>query len=403
MKSYERLLKYVKIASTSDEESHVTPSSVGQWDVAKTLVEDMKAIGIENAQVNDLCYVYGCIPASAGRENEPAIGLIAHMDTAPAFCGNNISPRIIENYDGEDIVLNAEKNIIMETKVFPDLKNYVGQSLIVTDGTTLLGSDDKAGVSEIMSAAERIISEGLSHPTIKIAFTPDEEIGEGADHFDVEFFGADYAYTVDGGALGELEYENFNAASAIITVHGNCIHPGEGKNRMKNAALLAMEFNGMLPAFETPAHTEGYEGFYHLIEMNGNEELSVLKYIIRDHDRDKFEARKDTIKRITDYLNAKYGEGSFVSEVKDSYYNMREMVEKRPEIVDKAKRAFEANSVVPKVCPIRGGTDGARLSYMGLLCPNLSTGGHNFHGKFEYIPIESMEKMTDVLVSLVTE
>ena len=403
MKSYERLLKYVKIFSQSDENSHITPSSAGQWDMAKAVTEDMKQIGVEDASVNELCYVYGSVPATEGRESEPAIGLIAHMDTAPAFFGKGVSPRIIDNYDGGDIILNAEQNIVMETKVFPDLKNYIGKSLIVTDGTTLLGADDKAGISEILTALERIIAEGISHPAIKVAFTPDEEIGEGADHFDVKGFGADYAYTVDGGALGELEYENFNAASAVISVRGNCIHPGEGKNRMKNAALMAMEFNQMLPPFETPAHTEGYEGFYHLLEMNGNEETAVLKYIIRDHDREIFEARKATVVRITEYLNDKYGAGTFVSDVKDSYYNMREKVETRPEIVMKAKRAFEANGVVPKVCPIRGGTDGARLSYMGLLCPNLSTGGHNFHGKFEYIPIESMEKMTDVLITLLTE
>lgn len=401
MEAYERLLKYVKISSQSDETSGCTPSSKGQWDVAKAVVEDMISIGIADARVDELCYVYGTIPASEGREQEPVIGLIAHMDTAPAFSGDGVKPRIIDNYDGGDIVLNEQLGIVMERKVFPALGDYEGCSLIVTDGTTLLGSDDKAGVSEILTAAERIINEKISHPTIRIAFTPDEEIGEGADHFDVKGFGADYAYTVDGGALGELEYENFNAASMHIIVHGNCIHPGEGKNRMKNASLIAMEYNSMLPPFETPAHTEGYEGFYHLLAVKGDEEKATLDYIIRDHDRIKFEERKRTAERITQYLNEKYGTGTIECELKDSYYNMREMVEPHMEIVERAREAFLKNQITPKVQPIRGGTDGARLSYMGLICPNLSTGGHNFHGKFEFIPIESMTAMTNVLISLV--
>ncbi len=403
MKVAERFLNYIKIDSQSSETSGTCPSTPEQFNVARAVVEDLKNIGVTDVRCDDKCYVYASIPATAGRENEPAIGLIAHMDTAPAFSGTAINPVFVEKYDGKDIILNKEKNIVMETNVFPELTQYAGKTLIVTDGTTLLGADDKAGVAEIVTAIEHIIKDNISHPAVKIAFTPDEEIGCGADNFDVEGFGAEYAYTVDGGALGELEYENFNAASAVITVNGNCIHPGEGKNKMKNALLIAMEFNGMLPPFETPAHTEGYEGFYHLLSCNGDEEKAVLEYIIRDHDMDCFISRKETVARITSYLNEKYGAETVVSKVKDSYYNMKEKIIPHMEVVDKAKAAFEKNNVVPKVQPIRGGTDGARLSYMGLPCPNLSTGGHNFHGKYEYIPVESMETMVDVLLTIVTE
>lgn len=402
MKVCERFINYVRIDSASDENTGTHPSTREQFDVAEYLAKELKALGLADARVDDKCYVYASLPATPGMEDKDVIGLIAHMDTAPAFCGRDIQPRLVGSYDGGDIVLNAEKNIIMRAGFFPELANYKGQTLVVTDGTTLLGADDKSGIAEIVTAVERIIKDNVPHPELKIAFTPDEEIGEGADYFDVQGFGADYAYTVDGGALGELEYENFNAAGATVTVNGVSIHPGSAKNRMRNAVLVAMEFNGMLPPAETPAHTEGYEGFFHITGIEGDEEKTVMYYIIRDHDRSVFEDRKATIQRIADYLNQKYGAGTVELELKDSYYNMKEKILPRMDIVDRAKKAFLDNGVEPKVQPIRGGTDGARLSYMGLLCPNLSTGGHNYHGKFEYIPVESMEKMVDVLVSLIT-
>ena len=402
MRAYEYFLNYIKIDSRSDENSGKTPSSPGQLDVARAVEADLKRLGVSDVKVDDFGYVYAVLPATLGRESEKIMGLIAHMDTAPVFPGKNINPSVIEKYDGSDITLNAEQNIVMDRKTFPSLEKHIGQTLIVTDGTTLLGSDDKAGIAEIIAATESVIKDNLSHPEIKIAFTPDEEIGEGAEHFDVEGFGADYAFTVDGGAIGELEYENFNAAGATVTVHGNCIHPGEGKNRMKNSVLIAMEFAGMLPPEQTPAHTEGYEGFYHLTDMEGKEEQTVIKYIIRDHDKTNFENRKQTMERIASYLNEKYGKNTVVVDIKDSYYNMREKILPHMDIIDKAKKAFTDNGVEPEVVPVRGGTDGARISYMGLPCPNLSTGGHNFHAKFEYIAIEDMDKMTEVLVSLVT-
>ena len=403
MRAYERLLKYVVVDTMSDEDCEACPSTDKQKTLGNMLVEEMKAIGISNAFMDENGYVYGSVPATEGMENEKAIGLIAHMDTAPAFSGENVKPVIIEDYKGGDIVINKELGVVMDVATFPHLNNYVGKSLIVTDGTTLLGGDDKAGISEIMTAMDEIISGGVAHGKICVAFTPDEEIGRGADKFDVAGFGADYAYTVDGGALGEIEYENFNAASAKVLVHGANIHPGEAKNKMKNASLMAMEFNGMLPAFEVPAHTEGYEGFYHLCGMSGDEENAELVYIIRDHDMEKFEERKATMTRITDYLNAKYGEGTITLNMKDSYYNMKEKIQPNMYVVDKAIEAMKANAVEPLIVPIRGGTDGARLSFMGLPCPNLSTGGHNFHGKYEYICIESMDKMVDVIKTIVTK
>lgn len=400
MRAYERLMKYVVIDSESSENTGTHPSTPNQYDIAGVLADELTQTGVTDVTVDDKCYVYASVPASHGRENEKAIGLIAHMDTAPAFNGKGVNPRIVEHYDGNDIVLNENSGIVLDTKTYPHLTGYIGQDLIVTDGTTLLGADDKAGIAEIITAIEEILSKNISHPAIKIAFTPDEEIGEGADNFDIKRFGADYAYTVDGGELGELEYENFNAASAVVTVYGNCIHPGEGKNKMKNAILIGMEFNSMLPPEQTPAHTEGYEGFYHITDIAGNEEKTVMKYIIRDHDREIFEKRKGTLKKIAEYINDKYGH-TMELELKDSYYNMKEKIIPHMEIVDKAKEAFRQNGIEPKVQPIRGGTDGARLSYMGLPCPNLSTGGHNFHGKYEYIPVQSMDKMVDVIVSLI--
>ena len=411
MRAYERLLKYVSYETTSDENSQTCPSSAKELVLADELVEELKAIGVADAHVDKDGYVYGSIPATKGAENEKTIGLIAHMDTAPAMSGADIKPRIINDYDGADIVLNEKLGVVMDTVTFPQLRNYVGQDLIVTDGTTLLGADDKAGIAEIMTAAAQIIEpdkacegntdEHIAHGKICIAFTPDEEIGRGADRFNVESFGADYAYTVDGGMLGEIEFENFNAASAKVHIKGENIHPGEAKNKMKNASLLAMEFNSMLPPAEIPAHTEGYEGFFHLCGMSGDEENAYLDYIVRDHNMDKFLERKAMLEHITAYLNTKYGAGTVNLDMKDSYYNMREKLEADMYIVDRAVEAMRENGVEPIIQPIRGGTDGARLSFMGLLCPNLSTGGHNFHGKYEYICIQSMDKMVEIIKSIV--
>ena len=411
MRAYERLLKYVSYETTSDENSQTCPSSAKELVLADELVEDLKAIGVADAHVDKDGYVYGSIPATKGAENEKTIGLIAHMDTAPAMSGADIKPRIINDYDGADIVLNEKLGVVMDTVTFPQLRNYVGQDLIVTDGTTLLGADDKAGIAESMTAAAQIIEadkacegntdEHIAHGKICIAFTPDEEIGRGADRFNVESFGADYAYTVDGGMLGEIEFENFNAASAKVHIKGENIHPGEAKNKMKNASLLAMEFNSMLPPAEIPAHTEGYEGFFHLCGMSGDEENAYLDYIVRDHNMDKFLERKAMLEHITAYLNTKYGAGTVNLDMKDSYYNMREKLEADMYIVDRAVEAMKENGVEPIIQPIRGGTDGARLSFMGLLCPNLSTGGHNFHGKYEYICIQSMDKMVEIIKSIV--
>lgn len=411
MRAYERLLKYVSYETTSDENSQTCPSSAKELVLADELVEELKAIGVADAHVDKDGYVYGSIPATKGAENEKTIGLIAHMDTAPAMSGADIKPRIINDYDGADIVLNEKLGVVMDTVTFPQLRNYVGQDLIVTDGTTLLGADDKAGIAEIMTAAAQIIEadkdcegntdEHTAHGKICIAFTPDEEIGRGADRFNVESFGADYAYTVDGGMLGEIEFENFNAASAKVHIKGENIHPGEAKNKMKNASLLAMEFNSMLPPAEIPAHTEGYEGFFHLCGMSGDEENAYLDYIVRDHNMDKFLERKAMLEHITAYLNTKYGAGTVNLDMKDSYYNMREKLEADMYIVDRAVEAMKENGVEPIIQPIRGGTDGARLSFMGLLCPNLSTGGHNFHGKYEYICIQSMDKMVEIIKSIV--
>ena len=411
MRAYERLLKYVSYETTSDENSQTCPSSAKELVLADELVEELKAIGVADAHVDKDGYVYGSIPATKGAENEKTIGLIAHMDTAPAMSGAGIKPRIINDYDGADIVLNEKLGVVMDTVTFPQLRNYVGQDLIVTDGTTLLGADDKAVIAEIMTAAAQIIEddkacegntdEHIAHGKICIAFTPDEEIGRGADRFNVESFGADYAYTVDGGMLGEIEFENFNAASAKVHIKGENIHPGEAKNKMKNASLLAMEFNSMLPPAEIPAHTEGYEGFFHLCGMSGDEENAYLDYIVRDHNMDKFLERKAMLEHITAYLNTKYGAGTVNLDMKDSYYNMREKLEADLYIVDRAVEAMKENGVEPIIQPIRGGTDGARLSFMGLLCPNLSTGGHNFHGKYEYICIQSMDKMVEIIKSIV--
>ena len=392
----ERFLKYVQVETTSCETNEECPSTPGQKTLGAMLAEELRAMGIADAEMDQDGYVYAIIPAK-GDSGKPAIGLIAHMDTSDAVKGAT-HPKIIRDYNGRPITLR-NGTIIDGFDFLQDLK---GQDLVVTSGDSVLGADDKAGVAEIMTLCERMsATDAPDHGKICIGFTPDEEIGRGADRFDVDRFGADFAYTVDGGALGELEYECFNAASCTVTVKGVNIHPGSAKNQMKNAALIAMEFAGMLPPWERPEHTEKYEGFYHLCEMRGDEELAQLAYIIRDHDAGIFTQRKETVERIGAYLNAKYGEGTVDVALKDSYRNMKEIVEQHPEILDRAKKAFLECGVEPIVKPIRGGTDGARLSFMGLPCPNLSTGGYNYHGRKELIPVQSLEKMTDVLEKLI--
>jgi tripeptide aminopeptidase len=400
MKVHERFLNYVKIDTQSVPGGDEIPSSEKQKDLGNLLVQEMLSMGIEDAHMDENGYVYGTVK---GNTDAPVIGFIAHMDTSPDMSGSNVKPRIIYGYDGGDIVLNEEKQIVMETKTFDHLLKYVGLDLIVTDGTTLLGADDKAGIAEILTMAEYLIKNPhIKHGTIKIAFTPDEEVGKGADLFNIEKFGADYAYTVDGGEIGEIEYENFNAASAKLRIKGVNIHPGTAKNKMKNSILIGMEFHGMLPVYETPENTEGYEGFSLLNEMSGKVEETQLEYIIRDHDMGKFNAKKERFKKIADYLNDKYGQGTVDLTLEDSYYNMKEKILPHMHIVENAIKAMENIGIEPKVVPIRGGTDGARLSYMGLPCPNLCTGGHNFHGKYEYIPVQSMEKVVDLLIEIDT-
>ena len=397
----ERFLKYVSFDTQSDPESATHPTTSKQLALGRYIAEEMERIGMSDVFMSEDGYVYGVLPASPGMEEAECIGLVAHMDTSPDVSGAGVNPRIVE-YGGGDIVLNEEKGIVMRESEFSHLSNYVGKHLIVTDGTTLLGADDKAGVAEIITAIEQLIAHPeMKHGRVPVCITPDEEVGQGADFFDVERFAADYAYTVDGGALGELEYENFNAASAKVTFTGVNIHPGDAKNKMKNAALIAIEFASLLPAAQIPACTEGYEGFFHLTDMSGSEEVASLSYIIRDHDMTKFEQKKALMQSTADFINAKYGDGTVAVEIKDSYYNMRSLIEPKMHIVEKAAAAMLTVGVQPITVPIRGGTDGARLSYMGLPCPNLSTGGHNFHGRFEYIPVESMEKMTEVLINLV--
>ena len=398
----DRFLRYVQIDTQSDEEGTGTPTTEKQHELARLLVEELTKMGAEEITYDkEHCYVYASIPATEGMEKKPVMGFISHMDTSPAVSGANVRPRIITAYDGEDIVLNSGLGIVMKTADFPELKEYQGKSLIVTDGTTLLGADDKAGVAEIMTMAEYLLSHrDVPHGKLRIGFTPDEEVGAGADHFDVKLFSADCAYTVDGGKLGELEYENFNAAGARVTFHGRSVHPGDAKNKMKNALLTAMEFQGMLPVSENPMYTEKYEGFYHLDALNGDIERAVADYIIRDHSREKFEQKKALFEKAGAFLNEKYGEGTVEIELKDSYYNMKEIIEDHMELIDHAMEAMKEAGVEPVVVPIRGGTDGARLSYMGLPCPNLCTGGHNFHGRFEYICIESMEAVVRILLNL---
>ncbi len=399
MSVVERFLKYVSFDTTSCEDSETVPSSRCQLALAECLVGELTALGLFDVRMDEYGYVYGFLAASAGRENEPALGLIAHMDTSPAVGGKDIKPRTVRYTGG---VLPLGNGAILDPALYPMLDKCVGKELIVTDGTTLLGADDKAGIAEIVSLCAHLAAHPeISHRAITVAFTPDEEIGRGADHFDVARFGASVAYTVDGGEIGEIEYENFNAAAASLTVHGVNIHPGSAKGRMKNAILMANQFISMLPPAETPAHTEGYEGFYHVTDMRGDETTATVALLIRDHDRDKFEARKAFLSRVCDYLNAQWGEGCFEFSIRDSYYNMREKLLSHMDLIENAKDAMRSVGVEPIVSPIRGGTDGARLSFMGLPCPNLSTGGANFHGVHEFIPVESLEKMVEVLLYLV--
>lgn len=401
MKVNERFLKYVSFETTSDENCDVTPSTKSQFELANYLVKEMETIGLENVRVDKLCYVYGELPASKGMEDREVIGFISHMDTAPAFTAKNVKPGTVL-YEGGDIELNP--NLKTRERDFEILKKYLGHHLIVTDGTTLLGADDKAGIAEILTAMEYLkANPQIKHGKIVVGFTPDEEIGRGADHFDIDGFGAAYAYTIDGGTLGGLEYENFNGASALIKINGVSVHPGSAKNKMKNAALLASKFISMLPEYETPATTEGYEGFYHVCEIEGNESFAKVDLIIRDHFMENFNKRKERIIKMVDYLNDFYGEGTFQLELKDSYYNMKEKILPVMHIVEKAKQAFIANGIEPCIEPIRGGTDGATLSFMGLPCPNLSTGGENFHGPHEFVSIEAMEKMVQVIVTLASQ
>lgn len=394
----ERFLKYVTFSTASDDKSESCPSTAGQKVLGAFLAEELKEMGMQNAHMDADGYVYAFLPASKGREGDDAIGFVAHMDTSPEASGENVKPRFFD-YAGGDIPL--ENGDVMKAASYPYLEKLCGRQLILTDGNTLLGSDDKAGVAEIMAAMEYLIENPeITHPALSVCFTPDEEIGRGADRFDVEKFGAKYAYTVDGGELGEIEYENFNGASAVIKVKGVNIHPGSAKGRMKNATLIACEYIDMLPKAETPAHTEGYEGFYHVCDISGNETEAEISMIIRDHDTAKFSERKARAKAIADYLNSVWGEGTVTAEIKDSYYNMKEMIIPHMYIVENAKKAMAECGIEPKVMAIRGGTDGARLSFMGLPCPNLSTGGYNFHSTHEFIPTDSLIKMTEVVVCL---
>ncbi|MDY2694351.1 peptidase T [Gemmiger sp.] len=400
MRAYERLLKYVKVYTTSDPNSGTHPSTMRQFDLARQLVDELKALGLADAFVDEHCYVYAALPATPGSENAKPLGLIAHMDTTDDAPGENVNPQIHENYDGGKVVLPAT-GAVLDPAVFPFLTEMKGQTLITTDGATLLGADDKAGVAEIMTALERIITEKRPHGKLCIGFTPDEEIGEGASLFDVPGFGAAYAYTVDGEDVGEISYENFNAAAAVVTVHGFSVHPGSAKNTMINAQNVAMEFHAALPAFDRPEHTEGREGFFHLTSMQGDVTTTHLGYIVRDHDAAKFAARKAQMQHIAACLNEKYGAGTVELDLHDSYYNMLEKIEPHFHLVENARTAIRAAGLEPIETPVRGGTDGATLSHMGLPCPNLGTGGFNFHGPCECITAEKMDQSVEILLNIV--
>ena len=397
----ERFLKYVSIDTQSDPESETFPSTAKQLDLLNLLAAEMREMGLRDAVVDANGYATATIPATPGMEDRPVIGFIAHVDTSPDMNGTNVRPQVIENYGGGDTALKGVDGLFLSPREFPELVNFKGHTLITTDGTTLLGADDKAGVAEIMTAAEYLIAHPeIPHGTIRIGFTPDEEIGRGVDFFDVEAFGARFAYTLDGSAEGELEYENFNAAEAKITIRGRNIHPGYAKDKMINALHVAGEFDSMLPVEQRPEHTEGYEGFFHLTSLCGTPDSAKMEYIIRDHSRGEFEGRKELISSVAEKLNGKYGEGTISLTLRDQYYNMREMVEPHPEVIANAERAMREAGVVPVIKPIRGGTDGARLSYMGLPCPNIFAGGMNFHGRFEYASLDVMEKAVQTIVNL---
>lgn len=399
-KILDRFLRYVSVDTQSNEDSESQPSSAKQLDLLRLLKDELIAMGVE-ATLDEYGYVMASIPASEG-VTAPKIGFIAHVDTAPDASGADIKPQVIKDYDGMDIPLKGVPGLALKPSEFPELSRYVGETLVTTDGTTLLGADDKAGVAEIMDAVQYIVEHPeFRHGEIKIGFTPDEEIGRGVVKFDVAKFGADFGYTMDGGEVGELEYENFNAASAKVRIQGRNVHPGYAKGKMKNALLIGMELNSLLPADQRPEYTEGYEGFYHLIGVNGSVEEAIVRYIVRDHDRAKFEAKKAFLAKCVDFINEKYGTGTAEAEIKDQYYNMREQVEPHIEVVDVAKKAIEMAGVKPKVQPIRGGTDGANLSFRGLPCPNIFAGGLNFHGKMEFVPVSSMEKASEVILNII--
>ncbi|WP_323788607.1 peptidase T [Psychroserpens sp.] len=396
----DRFISYVTIDTESDPESETTPSTQKQWNLANKLAEELKAIGLSDVTIDDKAYIMATLPSNVDHE-VPTIGFVSHFDTSPDFTGANVKPRIIEDYDGKDITLNETENIILSPDYFEDLLLYKGNTLIVTDGTTLLGADDKAGITEIVSAMEYLIQHPeIKHGEIRVGFTPDEEIGRGAHHFDVEKFGADWAYTMDGSQIGELEYENFNAAGAKVHVKGKIVHPGYAKGKMVNSMFIATEFINSLPRLETPEHTEGYQGFFHLHNIDGKVDETTLQYIIRDHDKDHFEARKDMLQKLADDINAEYGREVITIDIKDQYFNMKEKVEPVMHIVDIAEDAMKQLDIKPLIKPIRGGTDGSQLSYMGLPCPNIFAGGHNFHGRYEYVPVESMIKATEVICKI---
>lgn len=399
-KLLERFVSYVKIDSQSDPNSNTTPSTTKQWDIANFLVKELKDIRASDVTIDDKGYIMATIPANT-EKRVPTIGFIAHYDTSPDFSGKGVNPQIVKDYDGKDIVLNTEKDIILSASYFPELKKYKSQTIITTDGTTLLGADDKAGITEIVCAAEYLIKHPeIEHGDIRIGFTPDEEIGRGAHHFDVEAFGAAYAYTMDGSEVGELEYENFNAAGAVVTVNGKSVHPGYAKDKMINSMLIAQDFISSLPRLETPEHTSDREGFFHLHDMKGTVEETTLEYIIRDHDFEHFEARKQVMQSLVEELNSQYGEGTLKVVIKDQYFNMCEKIEPNMHIVEIAEKAMKELGLKPLIKPIRGGTDGSQLSFMGLPCPNIFAGGHNFHGKYEFVPLESMVKATEVIVKI---
>jgi tripeptide aminopeptidase len=395
-----RFISYVTVDTESDPESDTTPSTLKQWDLANILVAELKLIGMSDVSIDDNAYIMATLPSNVNHK-VPTIGFVSHFDTTPDFTGANVNPQVIENYDGKDIVLNAVENIILSPDYFEDLLLYKGQTLITTDGTTLLGADDKAGITEIISAMEYLINHPeIKHGNIKVGFTPDEEIGRGAHKFDVKKFGADWAYTMDGSQIGELEYENFNAAGAKVVVKGKIVHPGYAKGKMINSMHIATEFINSLPRMETPEHTEGYQGFFHLHNIEGKVEETVLHYIIRDHDMDHFKARKEVIKKLTNAINEQYEREVITIEIKDQYFNMKEKVVPVMHIVDIAEEAMKALDIKPLIKPIRGGTDGSQLSFMGLPCPNIFAGGHNFHGRYEYVPVESMIKATEVICKI---